>query len=229
MENISLPTSISIETSSKESASITIEPCSPGYGLTIGNALRRVLLSSLEGSAVTSIKIDGVDHEFQTIDGVQEDVVEIVMNFKRMNVRSHSSEPVVLKLKTSADGAVTAGDIEENADIKIVDPKHHLFTVTDKKAKIDVEVTITHGRGYETVEVRNEKAPIGTILIDATFSPLRNVSYNTEHVRVGDKTNFDRLVLDIETDGSIDPADALKQAATVLVDQFTFVRDTEVK
>ncbi len=195
-----------------------------GYGTTIGNALRRVLLSSLPGAAITSIKIDGVSHEFSTINGVMEDVIEIILNLKKIRFKLFSDKPQVLTLKAKGKGEVKAGDIKENADIKIANPDQLIATLTSEKAKLNMELTVERGTGYETVEERKKgKSPIGTIFIDAIFSPVRKVNYEVENMRVGDKTDFNKVKISIETDGTITPKEALVSAAKILNEHFEII------
>ncbi len=192
-----------------------------GYGATIGNALRRVLLSSLEGAAITSIKIEGVSHEFSTINGIMEDVVEIILNLKKIRLKLFTDEPQTLVLKAKGKGKVKAKDIKENANVKIANPDQLIATLTNDKAKLDMELTVEKGIGYEMVEERKkEKSPIGTIFLDAAFSPVRKVSYEVENMRVGGKTDFNKLKISIETDGTISPNEALNDASKILKEHF---------
>jgi DNA-directed RNA polymerase subunit alpha len=225
MENILLPSSIAYEQSQRSNEGIlVIEPCFHGYGTTLGNALRRVLLSSLPGAAVTAVKIKGVNHEFQAIDGVKEDALEIILNLKLLRLRLFSDEPVVLKLSATGEKTVTAADIQPNADVEIVNPDLHLASLTDIKSKLDMEITVRKGRGYSSTEERTGQiSDLGTIAIDALFSPVRNVGYRVEDTRVGEITNYDKLVMTIETDGTITPQDAVQQSAQLLIDHFSLL------
>lgn len=229
MESILLPSKIQFTKGERPHEGIlTVEPCTQGYGTTIGNALRRVLLSSLAGAAVTTVKIKGVDHEFTTIEHVKEDALEVILNLKALRVKLHSEEPVKLTLKSSGEGTVTGKDFDKNADVEIVNPDHLIATLTDKAAKFELEVTISPGRGYRTTEERSkEKLDIGTIAIDALFSPVLNVSYKVEATRVGERTDYDKLVLRVETDGTVDPIDASKQAVQILLDHFNILQELE--
>lgn len=194
----------------------------PGYGLTIGNSLRRVLLSSLEGAAVTSVKITGVGHEFTTVDGVLEDVVEIILNLKRLRFKIHGEGPYTAKLQVKGEREVKAKDLEMPSQLEIVSPDLHIATITDKKTTLEMELEVSRGLGYQPVEQRTkEKVEIGTIALDAAFSPVRHVNYHVENMRVGDRTDYNRLRLDITTDGSIMPREALSLATTILVAQFS--------
>jgi DNA-directed RNA polymerase subunit alpha len=197
-------------------AKFIAEPFEAGYGHTVGNSLRRVLLSSIEGAAISSIKIDGVNHEFQSIDGVVEDVTEIVLNLKKVLIVSHKRETISLGIKVNKQGAVTAGDIQADANIQIVNPDQVICTLDSKRA-FEAEIEIKTGRGYCPGEQnKKEEQPIGVIPIDSLFSPVRLVKYAVENTRVGQITDFDKLILEIWTDGRITPDDALKQAASIL-------------
>lgn len=225
MESLLLPSSIRYTASDRPNEGmLTVEPCSPGYGTTIGNALRRVLLSSLPGAAVTAVKIKGVDHEFSTIPHVKEDVVEIIMNFKALRLKFFAEEPVKLFLKAKGEKTITAADFEANADVEIVNKDHVLCTLTDSSASLEMEVTIAPGRGYRSTEERvKEKLELGNIAIDALYSPVLNVSYKVEATRVGEKTDYDKLVLRVETDGTVDPKDAIAQSVKILLDHFSLL------
>jgi DNA-directed RNA polymerase subunit alpha len=204
---------------------LTIEPLHHGYGTTIGNALRRVLLSSLPGAAVTAMKVKGAQHEFSALNGVKEDVLDIMLNLKKLRLKVHSEEPVVLKLSVKKEGEVTAADIDANADVEIVNPELVLATITDKSAGFDMEITVSRGRGFLPTEER-EEAPteIGVIAIDAMFSPVRTVGLKVENTRVGEITNYDKLLMTIVTDGSITPQEAVEQATKILLNHFTWVQ-----
>ncbi len=197
-------------------AKFIAEPFEAGYGHTVGNSLRRVLLSSIEGAAISSIKIDGVNHEFQSIDGVVEDVTEIVLNLKKVLIVSHKRETISLGIKVNKAGAVTAGDIQADANIQIVNPGQVICTL-DSKRSFEAEIEIKTGRGYCPGEQnKKEEQPIGVIPIDSLFSPVTLVKYAVENTRVGQITDYDKLILEIWTDGRITPDDALKQAASIL-------------
>src|SRR5215218_4601590 len=195
-------------------------PLPAGYGVTIGNALRRVLLSSLEGAAVTSIQIRDVYHEFSTLPGVKEDVTQIVLNVKKLRLKSYAPHPVQLRLLKSGAGAVTAADIEPNADVEIVNPEQHLLTLDSDDVTVEIDMTVERGVGYLAAE-RSDQLPIGVIPVDAIFSPVRKVNYTVENTRVGQMTNFDKLTIEIETDGTLTPEEALSRAAEILVGQFS--------
>ena len=210
-------------------AVFSIEPLYPGYGMTLGNSLRRVILSSLAGAAVTSVKIDGASHEFSTIKGVKEDIVEIILNLKRLAVKSFTDEPVILVLDVSGEGAVTAGKFNKNAQVEIVNPKLHVATLDNKTAKLHIEATIEKGRGYVPVEKRDSGKPgVDVIAVDALYSPVMKVRYSVESTRVGQMTNLDRLLLEIETNGAVTPEDAVKEASEILVDHFLVLTGKEV-
>jgi DNA-directed RNA polymerase subunit alpha len=202
--------------SSPTYAKFIAEPFEAGYGHTVGNSLRRVLLSSIEGAAISSIKIDGVNHEFQSIDGVVEDVTEIVLNLKKVLIVSHKRDTISLAVKATKAGAVTAGDIQADANIQIVNPDQVICTL-DSKRTFEAEIEIKTGRGYCPGEQnKKEEQPIGVIPIDSLFSPVRLVKYAVENTRVGQITDYDKLILEVWTDGRITPDDALKQAASIL-------------
>ncbi len=194
-------------------------PLQAGYGVTLGNALRRVLLSSLEGAAVTAIQIRDVYQEFSTIPGVKEDVTQIVLNVKKLRLKSFASHPVQLKLIKSGAGPVTAADITESADVEIVNPDQLLMTLDSDDVTIEMDLTVERGIGYVSAD-RAESLPIGVISVDAIFTPVRKVNYWVEAMRVGQMTNYDRLTIEIETDGTITPEEALSRAADILVRQF---------
>lgn len=218
---IPLPDKITINDKKDNNYQVIIEPFYPGFGVTIANSLRRVLLSSLPGGAVTSFKIDGVQHEFDTIDGVKEDVVEIMLNLKKLRVHVFSDEPVKLSLSAKGEKVVTAKDISKNSDVEIVSPELVIATLTEKTSKLEMEIIVEKGLGYETVEQREkQKLEIGTIAIDSSFSPVLNVGYNIENVRVGKMTNYEKVIFNILTDGTIDAEEAIKSAATILKDHF---------
>ncbi|MBU1015121.1 DNA-directed RNA polymerase subunit alpha [Patescibacteria group bacterium] len=203
-----------------------VEALSPGYGTTVGNGLRRVLLSSLEGAAVTRVKIEDVKHEFSTIPGVYEDVIGILLNLKQMRFRVYSEEPQTGTLKVKGEKKVTGADFKFSSGMELVNPDVHIAELVDKKAELAMEVVVEKGTGYEFAEARKKsKEEIGGIALDAAFSPVRRVSYRVENMRVGERTDFDRLTVEVETDGSISPETAFHQAADILVKQFTILKD----
>ncbi len=205
-----------------------MEPLDRGFGYTFGNSLRRVLLSSLEGAAVTSVKIEGVAHEFTTLPGVREDVTDIILNFKNLISRLHGESPEVeVRLQKKGAGTVTAGDIEAPAELEILNPELEIAHLSDK-GRLEITLTIGRGRGY--VPAENNRGPehtIGVIPVDSIFSPVRRVSYDVEAARVGQRTDYDRLTLDVTTDGSIDPRDAIGEAAEILIRQLAIFTDLD--
>jgi DNA-directed RNA polymerase subunit alpha len=217
MQPIYLPEQVDIEEQDGNTVTFGIHPYFPGYGPTVGNALRRVLLSSLPGAAITHVHFEGVDHEFSTLPGVQEDVVSIILNLKRVRLSSTSDEPVEITIKSSGSKKVTAGDIDTPPEVTIATPDQPIATLTDDKAELKIRCTVEQGRGYVPGEARDkESRDIGTIAIDATFTPVERVSYSIENVRVGQVTDYHKLLLTITTDGTIAPIDALKQASSIL-------------
>lgn len=223
MESIILPQVIE-NNPSKNSATFRLSPLFPGYGHTIGNSLRRVLLSSLPGAAVTSVKIDGVNHEFSTVPGVKEDVVEIILNLKSLRILMHdTAEPVILKLNVKNKSVAVAKDFMANSKVTIANPEMIIATLSSK-AELSLEVMVEYGRGYNPIEKRETKSlPLGTIAIDSLFSPVQAVSIDVENTRVGKMTNYDELNLVITTDGTISPKEAVKMAAAILVDQYNLI------
>jgi DNA-directed RNA polymerase subunit alpha len=219
---------ISSESVEENRGSFTIEPLDRGFGYTFGNSLRRVLLSSLAGAAVTSVRIEGVAHEFSTIKGVKEDVTDIVLNLKGIVCRMHSdASEVEAPLVVTGPGEITAKDIDLPSGVEILNPDSHIATL-EKGTKLEVYLTIGRGRGYRPAEEnKSSDQPIGVIPIDSIFSPVRRVAYNVEQARVGQKTDYDKLTLDIETDGSIDPHAALREAAEILISQLAIFTDAD--
>lgn len=218
---ITLPKKPKVTTKDNFNAVIEVEDIYPGFGMTLGNALRRVLLSSLDGAAVTLVKIKGVPHEFSTIPSVAEDVMEILLNIKQLRFILNSDESQKISLKVRGERAVTAADIECPSQVEVINKTTHIAELTDKNAELEIEMTVEKGFGYVPVEQRKkEKLEIGAIALDAIFTPIRKINYEVEDMRVGDRTDFNRLKFSIETDGSIDPEDAFAKAAKILVDQF---------
>ena len=200
-------------------ATIVAEPLERGFGLTLGNALRRILLSSLQGAAITSVQIDGVLHEFSSIPGVREDVTDLVLNLKSTGLRMHGEGSRRMTLKATGPGEVTASTLETGPDIEVLDPNHHICTL-DKGAKLSMELTVESGKGYvPAVHNRSEDSPLGMIPVDALFSPISKVSYKVDNSRVGQVTNYDKLSMKVETNGAITPEDAVALAARILQDQ----------
>ena len=220
--NFLKPRIIDVQNLSPTHAKVVMEPFERGYGHTLGNALRRILLSSLPGYAPTEVKISGVLHEYSTIEGVQEDVVDVLLNLKGIVMKLHGRNEVTLKLKKEKAGPVTAADIEETHDIEILNPDHVIAHIT-QGGKLDMTVKVERGRGYVTAAARRseDSRAIGAILLDASFSPVRRVSYQVESARVEQRTDLDRLVIDIETNGAVEPEEAVRYSASVLVDQLS--------
>lgn len=226
MEEFLLPSKIEVipDKDNVNRATLVVEPCYFGYGMTIGNALRRVLLSSLPGAAVVAVKIEGAPHEFSTLNGVKEDVLEMILNLKSLRMRMWTDEPVRLKLSVKGIRQVTAADIETVSDVEIINQDLHIATLTAKDAKLEMEIFVGRGRGYVPVEERaEERGEIGLIAVDAMYSPVKEVGYRRENTRVGKITNYDRLIMDVETDGTITPEDALDQSIRILLDHFTLL------
>ncbi len=224
------PRIIDVQNISPLHAKVVMEPFERGYGHTLGNALRRILLSSMTGYAPTEVKIAGVLHEYSALDGVQEDVVDILMNIKGIVLKLHNNDEVVLTLNKTGKGIVTAADIELSHDVEIINPEHVIAHLTSD-GKIDVQLKVEKGRGYAPANIRkigiNEKNSIGTILLDASFSPIRRVSYSVESARVEQRTDLDKLIVDIETNGAVEPEEAIRFAARVLVQQLSVFADLE--
>jgi DNA-directed RNA polymerase subunit alpha len=223
------PRIIEVETLAPSHAKVVMEPFERGYGHTLGNALRRILLSSMTGYAPTEVQISGVLHEYSSLDGVQEDVVDILLNLKGIVLKLHNRDEAFLTLKKEGEGKVTAGDIEVSHDVEIVNPDHVIAHLTEG-GKLEMEIKVEKGTGYQpsTVRVKSgENRTIGRIMLDASFSPVRRVSYAVESARVEQRTDLDKLVMNIETNGVLDPEDAIRHAARILVDQLSVFADLE--
>lgn len=225
-QHIHTPGLVAVDDHAASSATFTVEPLHSGYGMTLGNSLRRVLLSSISGAAVTSFKIEGVTHEFTTIKGVKEDVVDIMLNLKGIRFRVYGDDTQHLRIVKKGKGAVTAKDIETNADVEVVNPEHVIATVDDDKANFVMDLTVEIGRGYRTIEEGTAKKASDMIALDAVFTPVLRVRYKVENTRVGQVTDLDKLLLTIDTDGSITPRDAFEEAAAILVNQYTALAGT---
>jgi len=227
MEQIFLPTFVEFEDSDQPHVGrMVVSPCHQGYGTTLGNALRRVLLSSLPGAAVESIKIKGVQHEFSVLEGILEDVIQIILNVKQLAVRSFSQAPVTLGVRKKGAGDVIAADFDKNSDIEIMNSDLKICAITSKDTTFEMEMTIGHGRGYVPVgEKETKNLDLGTIAIDSLYTPIRDVGYKVELTRVGDVTDYEKLTLTIETNGTITPKDAIAQATKILMDHFALVLD----
>ncbi len=201
----------------------TIEPLHRGFGVTIGNSLRRVLLSSLSGAAATAFSVDGATHEFTTLNGVKEDVVIISLNLKKIRFKVYSDEPQTLKISKKGKGPVTAADLEGSSEVEVVNPDQIIATLDNDKSKLEMSLQVEKGRGYQTVDEQAGNFGVGMIGLDALFSPIKKVRYKVENTRVGQVTDLDKLIISIETDGTIDPRDTLEQASTILVNQFNVI------
>ncbi len=229
MQTIALPKKIEFKKGEEPNrGSIIIEPCYPGYGTTLGNSLRRVLISSLPGAAVVGVKIKGADHEFTAIPHIKEDVLEIILNLKQLRLKVYSEEIVKLNLEVHGEKEVKASDIEKNSEVEIINKNLVIAHITDMAGSLSMEVYVSQGRGYETIEAREtKKHEIGYIEMDSIFSPVFSVGVNIENVRVGKMTNWDKLILDITTDGTIAPKEAFNQAVEILINQFTSLKTIE--
>lgn len=215
------PSIVKVDDHSQTSSTFVVEPLHSGYGMTLGNSLRRVLLSSIAGASVTSFKIEGATHEFTTIKGVKEDIIDIMQNLKGIRFRVFSDEPQTLRIVHKGKGVVTAKDIQLNADVEVVNPDRIIATVDDDKASFIVDLVVETGRGYRTVEEGTAKKASDHVAVDAIFSPVLRVRYKVENTRVGQMTDLDRLLITIDTDGSITPSDAFEEASAILVNQYT--------
>ena len=226
------PRHIDVQQLSATRARVTLEPLERGFGHTLGNTLRRILLSSMPGCAITQVQIDGVLHEYSTMEGVQEDVIDILLNLKGVAIKLHVSDEATLLLSKSGSGKVTASDFQVTSNIEIVNGDHLICTLNDK-GSIRLEAKVTRGRGYEPVDSRavveelEESRPIGVLRLDASYSPMRRVAYTVESTRVEQRTDLDKLILDLETNGTIDPEEAIRRAATILQQQLAVFVDLE--
>lgn len=221
-KSIHVPGVVKTEDHGKTQATFTIEPLHSGYGMTLGNSLRRVLLSSIAGAAITSFKVDGASHEFTTLPGVKEDIVEIILNLKGVRFQVFSDDPQTIKLSKKGSGPVTAKDIEVNADVEIVNKDHVIAHIDGVSASINMDIVVEKGRGYRAVEETSSKKVISDMIaIDSIFSPVLRVRYKVENTRVGQMTDLDKLLITVETDGTINPRDAFEEAAAILVNQYT--------
>jgi DNA-directed RNA polymerase subunit alpha len=227
MDPIMLPSKISFMRGDRAHEGVlVVEPCAQGYGTTLGNALRRVLLSSLPGAAVTAVKIKGADHEFATMPNIKEDALEIILNLKLLRLKLFSEEPVKLTLSVKGEKQVTAADFKKDALVEIVNPELPIATITSASGSFEMDVWVAPGRGYKSIDERGkEKLELGMIAIDALYNPVINVSYKVEATRVGEKTDFDKLILRVETDGTIDAIEAVNQAVQVLTDHVSTLKN----
>ncbi|ARC54928.1 DNA-directed RNA polymerase subunit alpha [Candidatus Riesia sp. GBBU] len=229
------PRLVNIKQIAQNHAKITLEPLERGFGHTLGNALRRVLLSSMPGYAVTDVEIEGILHEYSTKDGVKEDIIEIILNLKELSVRLNGKDETILTLKKSGIGPVTASDIESREDVEIVYPEHVICNLTCEKSDISMKIRVQKGRGYSPASSRinsEDVRQVGRLLIDACYSPIERIAYNVEATRVEKRTDLDKLIIEIETNGTINPEEAIHKAASILIEQlesFVCLRDTEKK
>ena len=227
MQNLLLPSEVNFtQGDSATESDLVISPCYYGYGTTLGNALRRVLLSSLPGSAVEAFKIKGVQHEFTAVEGVKEDVVQIILNLKQMAVKVHTDEEVILKIKKKGKGPVKAGDVEKNADAEVMNNDLVLATLTSEK-EFEMDIIVGRGRGFIPAEEKDKTGyDLGTIVIDSVYNPVKDVGYSVEYVRVGDVTNYEKLILHVETNGVATPQEAVSQATAIIMDHFSIISST---
>ncbi len=227
LDSFLLPSSVTvIHEKDSRFASLTVEPLFQGYGTTVGNALRRVMLSSLDGAALTSVKIQNISHEFTAVKGIREDIVEVTLNLKQVRMKVFSEEPVRLTIEKKGQGVITAGDFAKNADVEIVNPDAVIATLTDDTTTFRMDAIASRGRGFVPVEEReNEELEVGMIKLDAIYSPVRNVAIHVEPVRIGDITNFDKLVMNIETDGAMSPEEAVKKSVDILMEHFKIISE----
>lgn len=218
--DVVLPSKPKVIREDKISGVYEIDGLYPGYGHTLGNSLRRIILSSLPGTAITKVKLNGVEHEFSAIDGVKEDVIAILLNLKKIRIRLDTDEPQVMSLKVSGIKEVTAKDIDMPGQAEVLNPDQHIASLTEKSSNLDIELTVEKGLGYVSKEViQKERVDIGSITLDAAFTPIRKANYEVENMRVGDRTDFNRLRLMIETDGTVTPREALEKSITLMIQQ----------
>lgn len=229
MNTVSLPQNPKFTPINDKSGKFEILGCYPGYGMTIGNAIRRVLLASLKGAAITSVKIKGISHEFSTIDGVMEDAVQIILNLKKIRFKMYDDEPVKVSLKFKGEGKVTAKEIKCPSSIEVVNKDQVIATITDKKTELEMEFEVSTGLGYVPIDQQHRpEKEIGVIAIDAVYTPIQRVNYEVENMRVGKRTDYNKITLEIVTDGSITPEEAFKKAVSILVEQFSVLGGIEV-
>lgn len=218
--NITLPSKPKVITEDGFKGSYEIEGLYPGYGHTLGNSLRRIILSSLLGAAITTVKIEGVSHEFSTLDGVKEDVITILLNLKKIRFKLSAMEPQTVTLSVKGARRVTAADITAGGQVEVLNPELHIATLTEKNSSLSLEMVVTKGFGYVSKEVhQKDKVDIGTIAVDAIFTPIRRVNYEVDNMRVGDRTDYNRLKITLETDGTITPRRALESSIEIMIDQ----------
>ena len=223
------PALASVEETGDYSASFVIEPLQAGYGNTLGNSLRRVLLSSVRGSAIVAFRIEGASHEFTTVPGIKEDVVDIMLNLKNIRLKVETDDPIVLRIEKKGAGPITGADIQTTADVEVINPEHVIATVDDPKKTVTIDLVVEAGRGYQTIEESSAKRLYSDMIaLDAMFSPVLRVRYKVDNTRVGQETNLDRLQLNIETDGSMTPREVFEEAAAILVNQYTALAGSTV-
>ncbi len=228
MQSITLPQKPKYISDDGKNGKFQIEACYPGYGTTLGNALRRVLLSSMPGSAITSVKIKGVKHEFSTIPGVLEDVIQIILNLKQVRFKTFKDGPIEVTLSAKGEKTITAGMIKCSSDIEVVSKDAHIATITNAKGELEIEMEVENGIGYVPIEQQiREKKEVGVIALDAIFTPIRRVNYVVENMRVGKRTDFERIKLEIVTDGSVSPKEAFDKAVEILINQFSVLSEVE--
>lgn len=218
--NVTLPSKPRVVSEENNRGIFEIDGLYPGYGHTLGNSLRRIILSSLPGAAITQVKIDGVEHEFSTLEGVKEDVITILLNLRRVRLNLHSDEPMTISLKKTGAGMITAADIDAPTQVEILNPEQHIAEITNKSTKFNMEITVERGLGYVPREVhQKDKVEIGTIALDAVFTPIRRANYEVENMRVGDRTDYNRLRIILETDGTYTASQALEKAIEIMIHQ----------
>jgi len=220
-KSIYTPGVVKVDNHSPISATFTIEPLHTGYGMTLGNSLRRVLLSSIAGASVTAFKIEGITHEFTTVPGIREDAVDIMLNLKKVHFKVFSEDPQTLRIVKKGKGPITAKDIQVTSDVEVVNPDMVIATSDDAKSTFTMDLIVETGRGYRTIEEGAQRKPSDMIALDALFGPVQRVRYKVENTRVGQMTDLDKLILTVDTDGSISPSDAFEEAAAILVNQYT--------
>jgi len=222
--NVTLPSKPRVVKEEDNKGIFEIDGLFPGYGHTLGNSLRRIILSSLPGAAITQVKIDGIEHEFSTLDGVREDVITLLLNLRRVRLTMHGDEPMTISLKKTGPGPVTAADIECPTQVEILSPEQHICELTNKSTKLNIEMTVETGLGYVPREVhQKDKVEIGTIALDAVFTPIRRANYEVENMRVGDRTDYNRLRVILETDGTYTPREALEKSIEIMIHQLKSV------
>ncbi len=219
-KHINTPTITSVTDEEGNTSTIVVEPIHAGYGMTLGNSIRRVLLSSISGAAITSFRIEGATHEFTALDGIKEDIVDIMQNLKKISFKVYSEEPQTLTIEKKGSGEVTAQDIKTNADVEVVNKDQHIATIDTAKSSFKAEIVVEVGRGYQNITENTDKVISDFISLDAVFTPVLRVRYKVENTRVGQMTNLDKLIITVQTDGSIEPRDAFEEANAILMNQY---------